>query len=76
MTKTMANSSAQPWKSVAWLTVLGTAGILGVSLLINYLLLFAEGLTPFGRSVITATLLPVVIGVPLSAGTQQISDLR
>src|SRR6266498_3117184 len=61
----MANTPTQAWKSVAWLTLLGTAGSLGVSLVLNYLLLFAEGLTPFGRSVISATLLPVVIGLPL-----------
>jgi diguanylate cyclase len=65
VTKTMANSSAQAWKSVAWLTLLGTAGILGLSLVVNYLLLFADGLTPFGRSVVSATLLPLIVGVPL-----------
>ena len=65
MTKTMANSSAQAWKSVAWVALLGTAGGLGLSLVINYLLLFADGLTPFGRSVISATLLPVMVCPPL-----------
>jgi len=78
VTKAMANTSAQAWKGVAWLTFLGTAGILGVSLVLNYLLLFAEGLTPFGRSMITAVLLPVVVGVPvfLFIGLKQIESRR
>ncbi|WP_245467559.1 MULTISPECIES: GGDEF domain-containing protein [unclassified Mesorhizobium] len=65
MTKSTANSSAQAWKSIAWLTLLGTAGSLGFSLALNYLLLFADGLTPFGRGVVTATLVPLAIGLPL-----------
>ncbi|RVB43063.1 GGDEF domain-containing protein, partial [Mesorhizobium sp. M7A.F.Ca.CA.004.05.1.1] len=65
MIKTMASTTDQAWKSVALLTFLGTAAILGVSVGLNYLLLFSEALTPFGRSMITAILLPVVLGVPL-----------
>ncbi|MET3523733.1 GGDEF domain-containing protein [Mesorhizobium abyssinicae] len=65
MTKPTATPSAQSWKDVAWLTVLGTAGCLILSLGLNYLLLFSEALTPFARSVITATLLPLAIGLPL-----------
>jgi diguanylate cyclase len=64
--KPMANTtSTQAWRSVASLTLLGTAGVLGFSLVLNYLLLFVEGLTPFGRGVITATLVPLCIGLPL-----------
>ncbi|CAN7324909.1 GGDEF domain-containing protein [Mesorhizobium sp. LjNodule214] len=65
MTKTMTTSAAHAWKEVAWLTLLGTAGCLGLSLGLNYLLLFSEGLTPFARSMITAALLPLAIGLPL-----------
>jgi diguanylate cyclase len=65
VTETTANSSAQAWKSVTWLTLLGTVGSLGFSLVLNYLLLFADGLTPFGRGAITATLVPLFIGLPL-----------
>ncbi|MER9368458.1 GGDEF domain-containing protein [Mesorhizobium sp. M0518] len=65
MTKTMVSTTDQAWKCVALLTFLGTTAILGVSVGLNYLLLFSEALTPFGRSMITAILLPVVLGVPL-----------
>ncbi|TIT58572.1 MAG: GGDEF domain-containing protein, partial [Mesorhizobium sp.] len=65
MTKPTATPPAQAWKDVAWLTVLGTAACLILSLGLNYLLLFSEALTPFARSVITATLVPVAIGLPL-----------
>lgn len=58
-------TTAQVWKGVAWLTFLGTAGILALSVGLNYLLLFSQVLTPFGRSMVTAILLPVVLGVPL-----------
>ena len=65
MTAPMANSSPQQWKNVAWLTALGSAGLLLLSVGLNYLLLFSEALTPFGRSMVTAILLPVIIGGPL-----------
>lgn len=58
-------TTAQGWKGVAWLTLLGTMGILALSVGLNYLLLFSQVLTPFGRSMVTAILLPVVLGVPL-----------
>jgi len=60
-----ANSWPQRWKDVAWLTALGLAGVLLLSVGLNYLLLFSEALTPFGRSMVTAILLPVIIGGPL-----------
>ena len=65
MTTPMANSSPRQWKDVAWLTALGSAGLLLLSVGLNYLLLFSEALTPFGRSMVTAVLLPVIIGGPL-----------
>ncbi|MDG4853694.1 MULTISPECIES: GGDEF domain-containing protein [unclassified Mesorhizobium] len=58
---------AEAWKHVVWLTLLGTAGCVGLSLGLNYLLLLSDALTPFGRSVITAALLPIIIGLPLFA---------
>ncbi|MBZ9727508.1 GGDEF domain-containing protein [Mesorhizobium sp. BR115XR7A] len=66
----MSNAAADvpvhhEWKTIAWLAFLGTVGSLCVSLVLNYLLLFSEALTPFGRGMITATLLPVVICLPL-----------
>ncbi|MER8373948.1 GGDEF domain-containing protein [Mesorhizobium sp. M1396] len=76
MTKTTATTQA--WKGVAWLTFLGTMGILALSVGLNYLLLFSEALTPFGRSMITAILLPVILGVPLFlfVGLKQIEVRR
>ncbi|MER9586996.1 GGDEF domain-containing protein [Mesorhizobium sp. M0276] len=65
MTKTSASTTAQAWKGVVWLTFLGTTAILALSVGLNYLLMFSEALTPFGRSMITAILLPVILGVPL-----------
>ncbi|ESY82301.1 diguanylate cyclase [Mesorhizobium sp. LNHC221B00] len=65
MAQNAANASAPAWKSVAWLTVLGTVGSLGLSVGLNYLLLFSDALTPFGRSMVSAVLLPLIIGLPL-----------
>ncbi|TGQ63838.1 MAG: GGDEF domain-containing protein [Mesorhizobium sp.] len=65
MTKAPADAPAQDWKSIVQLAVLGTIGSLCVSLALNYLLFFSDALTPFGRGVITATVLPLVICLPL-----------
>jgi diguanylate cyclase (GGDEF)-like protein len=65
MTTPTANRSIQKWKGVAWLTALGLAGTLLLSIGLNYLLLFSEASSPFGRSVVTAILLPIIIGGPL-----------
>ncbi|MDX8500266.1 GGDEF domain-containing protein [Mesorhizobium sp. VK4C] len=69
---------AKAWKHVFWLSLLGTAGCVALSLGLNYLLLLSDALTPFGRSVITATLVPIVIGLPLFAllGWKQIEIRR
>ncbi|MER9657849.1 GGDEF domain-containing protein [Mesorhizobium sp. M0152] len=71
-------TTARAWKGVAWLTFLGTAGILALSVGLNYLLLFSQVLTPFGRSMVTAILLPVVLGVPffLFIGLKQMEVRR
>jgi diguanylate cyclase (GGDEF)-like protein len=43
----------------------GTAACLAVSLAVTYLLLFSPTLTPFGRNVAGAVVIPLVIGIPL-----------
>jgi len=49
-----------------------------LSLGLNYLLLFSDVLTPFGRSIVTATLVPIIIGLPLFLllGRMQIETRR
>jgi len=54
------------WGDVAWIVLLGAGGSFAFSLILNYLLLFSEALTPFARSMITAIAVPIVVGVPLS----------
>ncbi|WP_394885882.1 GGDEF domain-containing protein (plasmid) [Mesorhizobium sp. AaZ16] len=54
------------WTQITWVTVLGTVACVVVSLILNYLLLFNETLTSFGQMVVSANLVPVVIGGPLS----------
>ena len=66
MTRTQT-APAHTWKQLILLPLLGTAGCLALSLGLNYLLLFSDALTPFGRSVVTAALLPILIGLPLLA---------
>ena len=46
--------------------LLGTGISFASSLLVNYLLFFSETLTPFARSMITAIVVPIAVGVPLS----------
>lgn len=65
MTTKPQTAPAQTWKHLVWLPLLGAAACVGLSLGLNYLLLFSDALTPFGRSAVTATLLPIVIGLPL-----------
>lgn len=45
----------------------GLLASLGVSALVNLLLLYVPALTPFGRSVISAVIVPLVVGLPLLA---------
>ena len=47
------------------LVVLGTAACLAVSIVANYLLFFGEDINPFRQSLISAILLPVILGIPL-----------
>ncbi|WP_180375613.1 GGDEF domain-containing protein [Mesorhizobium sp. 8] len=54
------------WAEAIKLTVFGTASALAVSLLVNYLLLFNDALTPFDRSLLTAFAVPILVGAPLS----------
>lgn len=48
------------------ITLIGTSCAVVASVLINYLLLFSDTLTPFGRSLATAIAVPILVGVPLS----------
>ena len=52
-------------KEIAKLTILGTAACLLASLVFHYLLELATPLTPFGRYLASAVVLPIVIGAPL-----------
>ncbi|WP_394885814.1 GGDEF domain-containing protein (plasmid) [Mesorhizobium sp. AaZ16] len=53
------------WNSPTGLAILGTVGCLLASLAINYLLFVMEDVDPFRQIVISAIVLPVVIGAPL-----------
>lgn len=46
---------------------IGIVASLGIALLVNYLLLYVPALTPFGRSVISAAVVPIVVCIPLLA---------
>jgi diguanylate cyclase (GGDEF)-like protein len=78
MIQKMSGKSVAAWKEIAGLTVLGTLASLAVSLGLNYLLLFDDTLTPFGHSMISAALLPVIICLPLFAyiGFKQVEIRR
>ncbi len=54
------------WTQIAWVTVLGTVACVIASLILNYVLSFNETLIPFGQMVISASVVAVVIGAPLS----------
>lgn len=56
---------ARNWRGIALVTLAGTAACLALSFVLNYLLLFSDRLTPFGHSIVSATALPLLIGVPL-----------
>jgi diguanylate cyclase (GGDEF)-like protein len=50
---------------IARLVVFGSVVCVFVSLAVNYLLLFDPTLTSFGRSLVSAIVLPIVLGAPL-----------
>jgi diguanylate cyclase (GGDEF)-like protein len=54
------------WVELVPAVLLGIGASLGAALILNYLLLFSEALSPFDRSMITAIALPFIIGAPLS----------
>lgn len=58
-------TESRRWRDVARLTLAGTAVAIAVSLLVTYLLFFSEALDPFGRSLVLAVGLPVLIAAPL-----------
>ena len=66
------------FRSIAARTALATAAAIAASWALNYaLLLFAEGISAFGRSMVTATVLPVLLAGPLVAfGLWQREKLR
>lgn len=51
--------------NIALFVALGTIAAIAVSVLVNYLLLLAEGMTSFERSLVAALVVPLLIGVPL-----------
>lgn len=53
------------WRMIALLTLAGTLACLALSLLLNYLLLFSDALTPSRRSLVTALVVPVGIAAPM-----------
>jgi diguanylate cyclase (GGDEF)-like protein len=57
---------SRSWRELLPITLLGTALSCGFSLLLNYLLLFSDSLTPFDRSLVTAVAVPLAVGAPLS----------
>lgn len=78
MTPKTPTAPVQTWKHLIWLALLGTAACVGLSLGLNYLLMFSDGLTPFGRGAVTAIAVPIVVGLPLFAliGWQQVEIRR
>jgi diguanylate cyclase (GGDEF)-like protein len=76
-TKT-TTAPVQTWKQVTSLAVLGTAACVGLSLGLNYLLMFSDSLTPFARGAVTAIIVPTFIGLPLFVllGWQQVEIRR
>ncbi len=58
----------------------GTLAFLAVSVGLNYLLLFSDTLTPFGRNMVLAVMLPLLVCVPLLVWVSylrgQVSSLR
>lgn len=65
------------WRDVARLTLAGTAVAVLVSLALTYLLFFSEALSAFGRGLVLATVLPMLIAAPLFAFIgMRLQDLR
>jgi diguanylate cyclase len=60
----MANGFERRSK-IALFVALGTVAAIALSVVVNYLLLFAENLTSFERSFVATLVVPLLIGVPL-----------
>lgn len=65
MSNVASGKPPRSWRRIALITLAGTAACLVLSLAVNYLLLFNETLTPFGHSVASAAILPLLIGIPV-----------
>lgn len=65
MTEQSSQDRHTGWGELVPITLAGTLACLGIGLLLNYLLLFSDALTPFHRSLITAIAVPILVGAPL-----------
>ncbi|WP_428643906.1 GGDEF domain-containing protein [Roseibium sp.] len=68
------------WDNGPFLLVCGTLVFVAVSICLNYLLFFSDSLSPFGRNMVLAVALPVLVGAPLLSWViflrRQVSALR
>lgn len=65
MSDTDVKNSPRSWRRITLMIAGGTAACLALSLAVNYLLLFGSTLTPFGRSVVSAVVVPLLIAIPV-----------
>ena len=66
MTHETPESRGGAWREIVPTTLLWTGAGLAFSLIFNYLLLLSGTLTPFVRSLVSAVVVPIVIGATLS----------
>ena len=66
MTDDAPESRGGAWREIATTTLLWTGAGIVFSLIFNYLLLLSETLTPFMRGLVSAVVVPIVIGATLS----------
>lgn len=65
MTNGSTDQTPRELGRIARLTAIGTAACVGVSVLLTYLLLFSETMSPLSRSLLLAILVPALIAAPL-----------
>ncbi len=66
VTHRLAQYRSRGWAELLPITLTGTALCLCVGLVLNYLLLFSDTLTPLARGAITALVIALAVGAPLS----------